>query len=401
MAGQTVKESHLSVVREDDFDQCIWGVDAREAWADLVAKGPVIRSELQQVVTGPAEVDEALHTPAVFSSNPAAADFGIPGALIPLQIDPPEHKRYRKMLDPLFSPRRMAVLEDEVVELVNGCIDEFIESGSCDFAQQIAFPVPSGTFLALLGLSLDGLAEFIRVKDDMIRPGGTSEDDSHRIRADAATWMFTLFSEELEKREHDPGDDILTELVAFEQAGRLSRDESLNICFLQLMAGLDTVTDSLGCFYAFLGQAPEHRKQLADDPDLIPMAIEELLRWETPVPTLSRVAMADVELGGCPIKADDKVRVLAATMNYDPNRLENPTVVDFRRSSCPHVSFGAGVHRCLGSNLARLELRVVMREWHRRIPEYEMEEGHELLYRQTLRELEHLPLRFPAGTRQR
>jgi len=387
-------ESNVTVLESQ-----IWGEDAQEQWQLLSAKGPVVRSPGSVYVTRSSEIDEVLHDPKRFSSNPDAIYLGSDSGLIPLQVDPPEHVRYRRILDPLFAPRRMSALDDDVAALVNRCIDGFIDQGRCDFSEEIAVPIPSGTFLRLLGLPLSRLDEFLRVKDDMIRPSGATAEEQDAKRAAAGEWVFAMYGEALDERASDPRDDILTVLGSLEQTGELTRQETLNICYLLLTAGLDTVTDALECSIAFLARHPDHQRQLVETPASIPAAVEELLRFETPVPAIARVSMADTELGGCPVWRDDKVSVLLAATNMDPDVFPDPLNVDFHRDANRHVSFGAGVHRCLGSHLARMELRVVLREWHRRIPEYRLAEGHTLLYSPALREISHLPIEFGPTSR--
>jgi cytochrome P450 len=164
-----------------------------------------------------------------------------------------------------------------------------------------------------------------------------------------------------------------------------------------LIAGLDTVTDSLDCFFVYLARHPEHRHQLVEQPDILPHAIEELLRWETPVPGVARVAMQDIEVGGCPISKGERVSPLLGAANTDPAEFPDPELVDFARSPNRHRAFGGGPHRCLGSHLARMELRVALREFHRRIPDYDIAPGTELKYTTALRSVEALPLIFPAA----
>jgi cytochrome P450 len=390
-ATTTVIESNASVP-----EMQLWGEDAHACWQDLAARGPVVPMGFQKMVTTAAAVEEVLHDPERFSSNPDAVYLGSDTGLIPLQVDPPDHVRYRRMLDPLFTPRKMALLEDQVAALVNRCIDGFIERGACDFSEELAVPVPSGTFLQLMGLPLDRLPEFLRVKDDLIRPDGNGAEQDAK-RGAAAQWVFALYGDALDARRRQPADDLMTHFATLEDAGDLTREECLNICHLLFTAGLDTVTDTLECSMAFLARHPDHRRQLAQDPALIPHAVEELLRYETPVPTIARVVMADTELEGCPVHKDDKIGVLLANVNLDPTVFPEPLTVDFRREANRHVSFGAGVHRCLGSHLARMELRVVLREWHRRVPDYRLPDGHVLLYSPSLREIRHLALEFTPG----
>jgi cytochrome P450 len=154
------------------------------------------------------------------------------------------------------------------------------------------------------------------------------------------------------------------------------------------------VTDSLDCFFVYLARHPEQRRLLVEQPDILASGVEELLRWETPVPGVARVAMQDVEVGGCPISKGERISPLLGAANTDPAEFPDPDVVDFARNPNRHRAFGGGPHRCLGSHLARLELRVALREFHRRIPDYEIPAGTALAYTSALRSVESLPLTF-------
>jgi cytochrome P450 len=346
------------------------------------------------------EIDQALRHPEIFSSNMDAVDLKNKRPMIPLQIDPPEHKKFRKLLDPLFAPRKMALLEDEVSALVNDLIDRFIDRGEVDFAKEFSVPFPSQVFLTLLGLPLDEVDRFLIMKDGIIRPDhvtgslyGTEVASEYQQKV--ADSVYDYFNEILDEREVERRDDLLSHFLDAEVEGdRLGREDILDICFLFLIAGLDTVTATLDCMFAFLAQHPEQRRQLAADPDLIANAIEELLRWETPVMGVARVAVEETELGGCPIHAGDQVLVMLGSANTDETEFPDADEVRFDREVNRHIAFGGGIHRCLGSNLARLELRVALREWHRRIPEYEVEPDHTLVYTPGIRSIEHFPMRF-------
>jgi cytochrome P450 len=178
------------------------------------------------------------------------------------------------------------------------------------------------------------------------------------------------------------------------EGDRLTREDILDICFLFLIAGLDTVTATLDCMFSFLAQHPDHRRQLVQDPSLIPNAIEEMLRWETPVMGIARVAVQETEVAGCPVHSGDQIMIMIGSANTDEAEYPDGDVVRWDREVNPHIAFGGGIHRCLGSHLARMELRVALREWHKRIPEYEVESGHTLVYTPGIRSIEHFPMRF-------
>jgi cytochrome P450 len=390
---------------ESFVDQAVMGLaEPQPMYKALRESAPVFRSPQAVVLSRLSDIEMALKRTDLFSSNMDAVDLGNLRPLIPLQIDPPEHAKYRRILDPLFTPREMARREPQVTALVNEMIDRFADRGSCDFHEEFAVPLPCTVFLQLLGLPLEDLDKFLEWKDGVIRPeGSTGYDDRHDASAKVAEQIYEYFDRAIDDHIARPRDDVLSAMIAthFKEDGgaALSREELLDICFLFLIAGLDTVTDSLDCFFVYLARHPEHRHQLVEQPDILPHAIEELLRWETPVPGVARVAMQDVEVGGCPISKGERVSPLLGAANTDPAEFADPERVDFSRSPNRHRAFGGGPHRCLGSHLARMELRVALREFHRRIPDYEIPPGTELKYTAALRSVESLPLTFPAPTR--
>jgi len=354
------------------------------------------------VLSGRAEIDQALRHPEILSSNMSAVDLQNIRPLIPLQIDPPDHKKYRKILDPVFAPKRMALLEEPVADLVNDLIDGFGDRTEIDFATSFSVPFPSQVFLTLLGLPLDEVGTFLAMKDGIIRPNhvtgapyGSEEAIAHQ-KATALS-VYDYFEDVLADRRQERRDDLLSHFLDVEVDGhRLTQEEILDICFLFLIAGLDTVTATLDCMYAFLAQNPEHRRQLVDDPSIVPSAVEELLRWETPVMGIVRSAVEDTEIGGCPIAAGTSVIAMLGAANTDEQDVPDAGEVRFDRSANRHLAFGGGVHRCLGSHLARLELRVALREWHRRIPHYSVQEGVVLEYTGGIRSIEHFPMVLDA-----
>jgi cytochrome P450 len=350
------------------------------------------------VVCRRAEIDETFRRVDLFSSNMSAVDLQNIRPLIPLQIDPPDHKKYRKVLDPLFSPRRMALLEEPISALVNDLMDRFEGRDEIDFATEFSVPFPSQVFLTLLGLPLEELPRFLAMKDGIIRPDHvTGQDRSHpeaiaHQRATAQS-IYAYFDSVLDERAVEGRDDLLTTFLDTEVDGQLlTRHEILDICFLFLIAGLDTVTASLDCFFAYLAQHPEQRRRMVDDPAVIPSAVEELLRWETPVMGVARVATEDTELGGCPIRAGQHVSVLLGSANTDDDEFGDGDDVRLDRDPNRHLAFGGGIHRCLGSHLARQELRVALREWHQRYPDYSIKPGHTLEYTTGIRSIDHFPM---------
>lgn len=384
------------------------------AYAKIREKCPVGRMALtgMPVVARYEDVAWALRHPELFSSDMSAQmKLGNERPMIPQQIDPPEQTRFRRLLDPLFSRRRMEALAPAVREHANRLIDAFEADGECEFDAAFAIPLPCTAFLSLFGLPTSELQTFLDMKDGIIRPHKylpPPEDTSlealaafmkvqDAYRKKTADSMFAYFEEEIARSQGRSRDDLLGALLGAEIDGeKLTQEEILDICFLLLLAGLDTVTATLGCNVAYLSENPEQRQRLLDKPDLIPGAVEELLRWETPVTAVPRVAKQDVELRGFSIKEGDTVTFLIGAANTDDDHFREAHSVDFERERNIHLAFGGGPHRCLGSHLARMELRVAMEEWHRRIPHYRIKPGEMPTYSPGIREVMYLPLVWDA-----
>jgi cytochrome P450 len=298
--------------------------------------------------------------------------------LIPLNIDGPEHTKYRRLLDPLFAPKRVATFEPVVRALADELIDEFVDDGQVELFGAFCNPLPSRVFLGILGLPKSDVAFLQEFKEAAIRPRGVTPEAAIAYQHDKAQQMYAYLNAELDRREAlgDPGDDLLAWFLETEVEGdRLTRENILDIVYLLVIAGLDTVASSLSCLIAWLAQHPTERERVVNDPSLLPRAIEELMRFESPVPMASRAAVADVDVNGKEVKAGDALIVVWSSANLDGEVFDDPLEVDFDRARNPHVAFASGFHRCLGSHLARLELRVAIGRFHERIPTYRLAEG--------------------------
>jgi cytochrome P450 len=363
----------------------------------MEAAGRVIRADVGAVLVHHEDVQHALRHPDVFSSR-EAVQIGNVRPLIPLSIDPPDHVKFRRILDPLFAPKAVAPLEPEVRGLVTELIDGFIEDGEVEFNSAFAIPLPCTVFLRLLGLPLEDLDLFLRLKDNIIRPAGRTLEEQNAVRAETGREIYAYFNQVIDERSADARDDLMSRFLVTEVDGhRLTREDILDICYLFLLAGLDTVTASLGCSVVYLARNPDHRNALAGDLSLIPGAVEELLRWETPVPGVMRTVAEDIEVDGVALKTGDQVTCMLGSANLDATEFPEPDTVDFERQPNRHLAFGGGVHRCLGSHLARLEMRVALEELHRRIPDYEIKPGETPRYGSGIRTVEYLPLVFTPG----
>ncbi|MGV0791458.1 cytochrome P450 [Mycolicibacterium sp. XJ1819] len=353
-----------------------------------------------------AEVREFNHHPSVeaFSlANKMSDELGL-GAqrdLIPLNYNGEEHKSYRRVLDPLFAPQQVKVFEPAVRTLTNELIDTFIDRGEADVYDGFCAILPATIFCRIVGIPDSDVAMFIQNKNDLLRvePGEPMEKTVERQNM-AGMKCYMYFNDVLEKRaaaDHK-SDDLLTWLTEAERNGeKLTREEVLDILFLLMIAGLDTVAATLSCALSWLARHPERRKEIVADPSLWPQVVEEILRTETPVPATTRIAVKDVEIAGHQVEAGTAVHFSWAAANLDPDTFDNPLEVDFTRKRSPHVAFASGFHRCLGSHLARLELRTALDEFHQRIPEYRLQPGATLEY-ETLpvRLVRPLPLEWEA-----
>jgi len=373
--------------------------DPSETYRELRERCPVARSTSPDMpcvyLFDYESVSWAFRHPEVFSSSAEALSIGQEQPLIPVQVDPPLHTSYRRLLNRSFIPKRIAELEPDVRSLVNGLLDGFIDAGSCDFHEQFATPLPSTIFLRLMGLPQEDLATFLQWRDDTVRPAVDPGDfeGAAAIRASAGKAISSYFQTAIDSAREAPADGLLSELVHADLEGRpLTGDELLGICHLMLLGGLDTVTATLDCMVVYLAGHPERRRQLAEDPSLIPAAVEELLRHETPVMLVPRVVKQGTTMSGVELHPGDPVMLVIGAANGDESVFDDPDEVDYSRDLNRHMAFGGGNHKCLGAHLARLELRVALEELHRRIPDYRIPNDAEIHFSPGIRQPDSLPL---------
>jgi cytochrome P450 len=252
----------------------------------------------------------------------------------------------------------------------------------------------------MLGLPMAELPRFLALKDGFIRPESITgrpreHEDSVALMRRTVASIYDYFEGVIEKRKAEPADDLVSRFLETEVDGeRLSHEDVLDICMLFLVAGLDTVSASLDCMMLHLAEHPDERRALVEDPSLIPNAVEELLRWESPVMMTARVATQDAEIAGCPVEKGQRVLVMIGAANTDADEMPDADVVRWDRDVNRHIAFGGGIHRCLGSHLARLELRVALGGWLARIPEYRVPPGFEPAFNTGIRSLSSLPLQL-------
>jgi cytochrome P450 len=345
------------------------------AYARIRDAGPVVRgaSGAYMIVTSEA-AEFVLKHPELFSSRRAFDRVGSPLPMVPIAFDPPEHTRYRRILQPFFSPRGTAAWLPLVRGLAGELIDGFQGRGECDLVAELAVPLPAQVFLTLFGLPLEDRDRLIAWKEGLLHNFSSGERPSDRA-ARLGAELYGYLVEHIAKRRQDGGTgDLLGQLLADTTDDRLSDDEILGLSFLFVLAGLETVTSALSTAFAILAAQPRLRRQIVANPALIPAAVEELLRVDGPLVFVPRIATQDVELAGHLIPAGAQVSIALAVASRDPAEHEDPDTIDFTRQE-RNLAFGGGPHRCLGSHLARMEMRVAFDEWHRRIPEYHLAPG--------------------------
>ena len=286
----------------------------------------------------------------------------------PITSDPPDHHWHRRLILPVFAPQAVAKYEQSTRDLCNALIDEFIDKGIADAAADYAQHIPVRVISNMLGVPLDMEETFT----GWVR-GVLENMTDMELRKRSRLAIIEYFLAQVEDRKKNPREnDLISELMNTEVEGKkVPIEYVLGVCNLMLVAGIDTTWSAIGSVMWHMAQHPEHRKQLRENDDLWPTAIEELLRVYAPV-TMARIVDRDIEFQGCPMKAGDRVLMAFPAANRDPRQFENPDEVILDREHNRHVAFGSGIHRCAGSNLARLEVRVALQTWLERIPEFEL-----------------------------
>ena len=370
----------------------------QQMYADLAARTPV--RKLGESFYSLLTMDDILFVNKHHGVEQASKYLGSNRPAIPLGLDGSEHRKYRRLLDPVFTARRIAPLADSVRQLAHDMIDSFVAAGRVDAYQEWCEPLPSSIFLSIMGLPMEDLGAFLNFKNLTLGGPkslqGITPKEREKRRLEAVSWIQGYFNNDLDAREKEaePRDDMIGWLLTTEVEGeRLTREEILDILGLLMIAGLDTVAASLACFLSYFARHPEDRRRIVTTPELIPSAVEELMRFEAPVTEGGRITTEDLELpSGHSIPAGSHMHISWAAANLDPAHFPHPLTVDLERKPNPHIGFASGFHRCLGSHLARMEMHVALQTWHDRIPDYQVETGADLVYSGNPRAPHHLPL---------
>jgi cytochrome P450 len=291
---------------------------------------------------------------------------------VPIELDGPEFKLYRSLLNPKFTPKQAKEHDECLADLANACLNKVCESGSMDVIDDLANPVPAILTLHMLGLPTDDWEPFARPFHEIAyQPPGS---DGFTAALMGILEVLNTVQQSYEQRLESPGDDLISFLATAQVEGEpLPLQRVLEIATLIFVGGVDTTTALVGNAVVWLSQHPAERQRLIDDPGLMPKATEEMLRYFSPAHSLARTVTRDVVLGGQQLKAEDRILLPWCAANRDPEVFDNPDEVILDRFPNRHMAFGVGAHRCLGSNIARREFMAMVRAILQRMPDIQID----------------------------
>ena len=398
----------MSDVYWDPYDTEI-DSDPYDIWRRLRDEQPVYRNERLDfyALSRYADVEAAHRDPATFSSRHGTVlemmkEDPLPTGMM-IFLDPPDHTRLRALVSRAFTPRRVTHLEGRIRELCDGFLDRWEDDETFDFVQDFGAPLPALVIASLLGIP-ESDQQWAREKIDTTFHLDDEKGMINDISLAAMIELHEYLEAQIEERRKTPRDDMLTDLVNAELTDadgtdrHLTVPEAADFADLIISAGTETVARLLGWAAILLDRHPDQRADLAANPDVIPNAVEELLRYEAPSPVQGRWTTREVELHGQTIPVDSKVLLLTGSAGCDERKYPNGERFDVRRTFDHHVSFGYGIHFCLGASLARLEGRVALEEVLRRRPEWTVDHDAAVrLHTSTVRGWVNVPVQSGAG----
>jgi len=349
--------------------------DRTAGWAYFRAAGDVFQSGDAWYLTSAEAVQLAQKNPEIFSSAEAFDRLGSPLPLIPIAVDPPAHVRYRRVLDPMLAPRVIQTMEPELRRQAGALVDDLVDRWSCDLVGDFARLYPTQVFLTLFGMPLADRDQFIAWSEFIVEHAGIDAARANEEVVQTAGQLFGYLQDMVQTKRRAPGDDLLSRILALDGDDRWTEEEVLGLSFLFTLAGLDTVTAAIGFTLLHLAGDSDLRHRVTADPALVPPLVEEIIRLEPPAPIQPRITTRQTEVLGHLIPAGSLVNVVVGSANRDPARFPSPDRIDLATADRGHLGFGGGIHRCLGAHLARQELRIVVDELHRRIPDYAVAPG--------------------------
>ena len=350
-------------------------------WDDLRETCPIATSTRRGRTWLPTRYEDVTtiaHDTATFSSTDVAVipdeevaeGDPLPYGMPPITNDPPLHTWTRRLLLPWFSHRRVGEYEVLTRSVCTALIDGFIETGRADAAAEYAQQIPVRVISHILGVPDEMSDTFTGWVRDALE---FADDPDRRKRGNYGIGEYLWRT--MQSRKETPGDDLLSDLLAARVDGEPVKDSIvLGMAMLTLIAGIDTTWSAIGASLWHLATNNDDRERLVREPELMPTAVEELLRAYAPV-TMARVVTSDTEVAGCAMRAGDRVLMAFPAANRDPAVFERPGEVLLDRATNRHVAFGSGIHRCAGSNLARMELTVALETWLSRIPAFHLADG--------------------------
>lgn len=294
---------------------------------------------------------------------------------LPIEVDPPDHRKYRNIVDPLVSPKGVLELEDRIRALANELIDDIIDKGECEFDLAFGRPLPVLVFLDLMGLPRNMCDTFVEWAIALLH------SNDRAIMGATMEKIGAYLKTAIEDKKINPDEGMVSRIVHAQIDGEpLSEKEIFGFVIFLFIAGLDTVFATLNNMWLWLARNPERRQEIIDNPENINAQVEELLRVFS-VTFSGRTVAQDLELRGVQMKKGDKVTSILPACNYDPDVFPNPTEVDFNRPKKIILAFTVGVHSCMGAHLARLEIKIALQEWLKRIPDFKVKPDTEIVYR--------------------
>lgn len=366
-----------------DLSDPTWRNDPYPIWEDLRGRCPMGHSDrFNEGVWLPLHYDDVVaiaQNPDTFSNEHNGLRRGGTierGALPPINTDPPEHHEIRRLLLPFFSPKRTELWRDEIAADCRARAEAIVARGGGDAAVDYAQHIPVGAIAAILGIDPADGDLFRAWIDDIVGVGANDAQVMQQGIADVRTYMRGV----ADRRRQDPGEDLISHLVTAELHGEPLADDLIErILVLQLVAGIDTTWSSIGSALWHLAENPEDRRRLVEEPELMPTAVEELLRAYAPV-NVMRLVTEPTTVRGVHLEPGDHVLMTFPIACRDPEQFERADEVVIDRTRNRHVAFGAGIHRCLGSNLARLEMQLAVETWLELIPEFRLDPDAEVTW---------------------
>jgi len=375
-------------------------LDPYPHYAKMRATAPVFFNPERQVweVYGYHDIQTVLGDPVTFSSEVHSAAVKAKLQTM-VTMDPPRHTQFRKLISRAFTTKVVTALEPSIQAITDELLDQVATTGHMDIMTDLASPLPVTVIAELLGLPLSDRGRFKGWSDPAVKAAEMAIQgkipEPHLLESVS---QLTQYLEALAvERQRQPGNDLISGLATADVDGeRLTIQEITSTCRLLLIAGYETTTNLLGNAIHLLLQHPDALAQVRTDPELLPLAIEEVLRYSAPFQLFARIATRDVEVGGQLIRAGQHVMVFNASGNRDDTAFPDPDRFDITRSPNRHLSFGHGIHYCLGAGLGRLEARIAINTLLQRFPDIRLDEGKpiEPLSSTVLFGLRHLPIRF-------